>query len=283
MHGSRRAAGRTAVTIALALAAAGCSSKPAAKPAPPPYVATEVASTGTLRPSETLAGIVAPYQNVAIQSTLSEAADAVNVQEGDRVTKGQVLAQLDTADLVAALNADLATAASARANTSHSTYQGSLAISQGVDQLSSAESAVRQAQETLDKDTIDLNRSKQLVAQGYLAEQTYRDQIATVRNDAQAVAAARAALNSARSNVTANGSLGSSGLQASSIEQARAQEQAALAQADQERVQIARAACADCSPPCLPLACLLRPPPPSTSTRTITTTFAPAGTRTRRR
>ena len=236
---------KTAATAGVALLAvslAACSGKPAQKTAPPPYVVTDLATQGTIRPVEMLPGIVAPYQNVAIQSTLSEPADSVNVQEGDTVRKGQLLAQLDTADLVAALNADLATAASARANTSHSTYQGSLSISQGVDQLHSADSAVRQAQETLNKDTIDLQRYKQLVSQGYVAEQTYRTQLATVRNDAQAVASARAALCSAQSNVQANGTLGSSGLQESSIAQARAQEQAALAQADQERVQIAKAA-----------------------------------------
>ena len=242
MHGSslsgRYAAG---AAILLSLALVGCSGKAAPKTAPPPYVATDIAGQGTIRPYEMLPGIVAPYQNVAIQSTLSEPADSVNVQEGDTVRKGQLLAQLDTADLVAALNSDLATAASAKANTSHSTYQGSLSISQGVDSLRSAETAVRQAEETLQKDSIDLARDKQLTAQGYLAEQTYRDQVTTVRNDTQAVVAAKAALNSAQSNVQANGTLGSSGLQATAIEQARAQEQAALAQADQERVLISKA------------------------------------------
>jgi multidrug efflux pump subunit AcrA (membrane-fusion protein) len=226
----------------LAVVLAGCSAKQAQKTAPPPFVATDVASQGTLHPYEVLPGIIAPYQNVAIQSTLSEPADSVNVQEGDPVHKGELLAQLDTADLVAALNSDIATAQSARANTTHTAYAGSLSISQGVDSLRTAETAVHQAEETLDKDTIDLGRDRQLVAQGYLAEQTYRDQITTVRNDTQAVAAAKAALSSAQSNVQANGTLGSNGLQSSSIEQAKAQEQAALAQAQQERVLIAKAA-----------------------------------------
>jgi hypothetical protein len=101
---------------------------------------------------------------------------------------------------------------------------------------------VNQARETLAKDTIDLGRDRQLSEKGYIAEQTYRDQITTVRNDQQALTAAQAALASARSNVAANGTLGSNGLQSSSIEQAKAQEQAALAQAHQERVQIAKAA-----------------------------------------
>jgi multidrug efflux pump subunit AcrA (membrane-fusion protein) len=233
--------GAGAVALSLAFALAGCGGRAAQKAPPPPYVATEVATQGTIAPYEMLPGIVAPYQNVAIQSTLTEPADAVNVQEGDPVHKGELLAQLDTADLVAALNNDLATAESAKANTTHSTYQGSLSIDQGVDSLRSAQTAVKQADETLARDTIDLGRDRQLVVQGYVAEQTYRDQITTVRNDQQAAKAARAALSSAQSNVTANGTLGSNGLQASSIEQARAQEQAALAEAQQERVQIAKA------------------------------------------
>lgn len=229
-----------ALALSLALALAGCG-KTAPKAQPPPYVATDLAQQGSIRPIEMLPGIIAPYQNVAIQSTLSEPADAVNVQEGDPVHKGELLAQLDTADLVAALNNDLATADSAKANTLHSTYQGSLSIDQGVDALRSAQSALRQADETLTRDTIDLGRDRQLVTQGYVAEQTYRDQITTVRNDQQAVKAAQAALSSAQSNVSANGTLASGGLQSSSIAQARAQAEAALAQAQQERVQIAKA------------------------------------------
>jgi multidrug efflux pump subunit AcrA (membrane-fusion protein) len=238
---ARRKTAGAASLLAGALLLAGCGGKPAPKAAPPPFVATDVAQQGTIQPLELLPGIIAPYQNVAIQSTLSEPADSVNVEEGDAIHKGQLLAQLDTADLVAALNSDLATAASAEANTSHSTYQGSLSIAQGVDSVNSAQTAVRQADETLARDTIDLGRDRQLVTQGYISEQTYRDQITTVRNDQQAATAARAALSSAQSNVQANGTLAGGGLQASSIAQARAQAQAALAQADQERVSISKA------------------------------------------
>ena len=65
--------------------AAGCGSKaPPPKP-PPPTVTAAVATQGTIYPSEQLAGIIAPYQNVAIQSTLAEPADEVPVSEGDFV------------------------------------------------------------------------------------------------------------------------------------------------------------------------------------------------------
>jgi RND family efflux transporter MFP subunit len=180
-----------------------------------------------IQPSVQLAGIVAPYENVAIQTTLTEPTDAVNVQEGDRVTQGEVLAQLDTADLQAMLAADVAAANGNQANTSHTIYQGSLTISQGVN-------TVRAAQAALTRDQDDLNRYQALYGNGYVSQQQVADQAATVRNDA-------ATLASAQQAVQANGTLNSAGLQQSSVQQSKAQEQQALAQAQQERVQIAKA------------------------------------------
>jgi multidrug efflux pump subunit AcrA (membrane-fusion protein) len=220
---------------------AGCGGHAEKPPPAAPFVQTTIASHGQIRPNEAMPGIVAPFQNVAIQSTLTEPADSVNVQEGDPVHRGEVLAQLDTADLRAALDSDLATAASDRANTSHTTYQGGLSIAQGVDSLHSSQTALQQARETLARDQIDLNRYHQLSVNGYVSDQQYRDQLTTVRNDQQAVVAAQSAVSSAQSNVTANGTLGAGGLQASSVAQAQAQLQSALAQAEQERVAIAKA------------------------------------------
>ncbi|HEY1977387.1 MAG TPA: efflux RND transporter periplasmic adaptor subunit [Candidatus Baltobacteraceae bacterium] len=200
------------------------------KPKPvaaPPFVETTVASFGAISPSESLAGIVAPYENVAVQSSLSEPADSVAVQEGDVVHKGQVLAQLDTADLQAQLDSDMATAQSNGANTSHAVYQGSLSIAQGQDQL-------HQAEATLLNDNTNLQRDLNLLKQGYISQQSVDAQQAVVRNDEAGVA-------SARSTVAANGSLSGQGLQSSSIQQSKAQEQVAIAQADQVRVQIAKA------------------------------------------
>jgi HlyD family secretion protein len=200
-----------------------------------------MATYGTVRPNNTLAGIIAPFQNVAIQSSLTEPANSVTVQEGDRVQKGQVIAQLDTADLEAQLQSDVATAQSDSANTSHNVYQGSLNIAQGVDSLRSAESAVRQAQANLERDRTDLARDQQLLANGYISQQQVAQQQTTVNDDAQTVRSAQASLSGAQSTVSANGSMGSNGLQASTVQQSRATEQVALAQAQQVRVQIAKA------------------------------------------
>lgn len=194
------------------LAGSGCG-KPQRQGPPAPYVATAVASLGTIAPQAQLAGIVAPYENVAIQTTLVEPTDDVYVREGDSVRAGEVLAQLDTSDLEAELASD-------QANTEHTYYQGSLSISQGVD-------ALRQAEATLTNDQRNLERDAALLRQGYIAQQTYDAQLATVRGDEQSVA-------SDRSNVAANGSLNGAGLQSAAIAQARAQ-------AQQIRVQIAKA------------------------------------------
>ncbi|MGH7330228.1 MAG: hypothetical protein ACREJX_17920, partial [Polyangiaceae bacterium] len=56
----------------------GCT-KPKQAAAPVPFVATAVAADGTIAPREQLPGMVAPFQNVAMQSTLTEPADAVYV------------------------------------------------------------------------------------------------------------------------------------------------------------------------------------------------------------
>jgi len=232
-----------AVLAAVSLAACG-GRAPAPKPAPP-AVKTALAREGTLAPSETLAGIVAPFQNVAIQSSLTEPADAVNVKEGDRVARGEVLAVLDTADLVAQLQSDLAQANSDAANTTHTQYQGALNITQGTQGAVSDVASVRQAQQTLAKDALDLRRYQQLAANGYIAQQQVAQQTALVRNDQQAVRQAQAALVSAQAAVEANGTLGAggngSGLQASSVQQAQAAEEVALAQAQQVRTSIAKA------------------------------------------
>jgi HlyD family secretion protein len=234
-----RAAGLLLLVPGLALA--GCShSRPTTANAP--FVATTVAADGTIGPLEQLPGLIAPFQNVALQSTLSEPADQVYVQEGDRVHKGQVLARLDIADLQAQLASDLATANANAASTAHTTYAGSLSISQGVDQLHSAQAAAAQAQKTLAFDSLTLQRDQQLLRQGFIAQQNVDQVATTVHNDEQALHSAQASLASAEANVQANGSsIDAPGLQQSSIEQAKAQEAVALANARQVRVQIAKA------------------------------------------
>ncbi len=227
-------------TAVIFLAASGCGHRPAPQ-AETPYVQTSIVSFGTIDPAQQLAGVIAPYQNVAIQSSLSEPADAVYVKEGDAVHSGQVLATLDTSDLQAQLQSDLATANSNHANTVHTVYQGGLSIAQGVDAVKADQAAVRQAQQTLTNDTTNLSRDGQLLAQGYVSQQAVDAQSTLVRNDQQTLNTANSTLAAAQSNVQANGSLSGGGMQAAAVDQSEAQESVALAQANQVRVQIAKA------------------------------------------
>jgi HlyD family secretion protein len=230
-----------AARVVAALLLTACAQKHAA-PAAAPVVKTTVAQIGDIAPSETLAGVIAPYENVAIQSTLTEPADAVYVQEGDRISAGQLLARLDTADLEAQLDSDLATANSNHAMTTHDVYQGSLTISQGYDTLQSANAAVDQAQGNLARDHAQLTRDLALFKQGYVSEEAVQQDQATVRADQSAINTAQSNVAAAKSTVQANGSLGSGGgLEESTVQQAQAQEQVAMAQAQQVRVQIAKA------------------------------------------
>ncbi len=238
---SRRDISRISCAGLVLLALAACGKHTTAAAAPP-YVETSVASFGSIQPNRHLAGIIAPYQNVAIQSSLTEPADQVYVHEGESVHTGQLLAQLDTADLVAQLNSDLATANSDHANTVHTVYQGGLTISQGVDTLRSDAAAVDQAQRTLNNDQTNLVRDQNLLGQGYVSQQSVDTQATLVHNDQQALSSAIATLAAARSNVQANGTLNGQGLQESAVAQAAAQEKVALAQAQQIRVQIDKAA-----------------------------------------
>jgi multidrug efflux pump subunit AcrA (membrane-fusion protein) len=231
-----------ATALAALVTLEGCNTQPAVKKPAPPSVNTTVATTGVLEPHEALPGLIAPYQNVAIQSSLTEPAIAVNVQEGDRVHRGETIALLDTADLRAELAADLATADSDSANATHTSVQGQLTINRSQQAVVNAAQAVQQARQTLAKDSEDLTRYRQLFGSGYISEQQVAQQTTLVRNDAAAVSAAQATLASANEQVGANGSLGvPGGLQETSVAQALATRKVALAQADQIRASIVKA------------------------------------------
>ncbi len=225
---ARLAAGAIGGLFILSTLLGGCSKGRQRPETTTPYVSTAVANLGDVVPASSMSGLIAPYQEVAIQSSLTEPADGVYVQEGDHVTKGQVLARLDTADLEAQLASDVATAQSNQANTEHNVYSGSAAITQGVQSLHGA-------QATLSRDQGVLARDQQLYRQGYVSLQQVQTDEATVRNDESSVQAAQA-------SVQANGSsINAPGAQQATVAQAKAQVEVALAQAQQVRVQISKA------------------------------------------
>ena len=237
--------GRAAL-LALLVAATGCAHQAGAKhgrtraSAAPVPIATTAAQSATLRPTLTLAGIIAPYQNVAITGSLSEPTLRVNVNEGDRVTKGEVLAVQDVSDLQANLASQVSLAQSDDANIAKTKYTADLNYGQNPDAVRQARATLVQAQQTLVQAQSDLKRYQQLVASGYVSTQQYVQQQTSVANDAAAVRSAQAALSSQQTNNRVNGSSPQQGLQAANISAAVSQAASARAQADQIRTQISR-------------------------------------------
>jgi len=201
----------------------------------PNPIPTTAAKQSTVRATATISGVIAPLQNVAITSQLSEPADSVAVNEGDRVHPGEVIAVLDTADLRAQLAQDEATvltdqrtAESDDAKVTQARYTQRLNIDQGGDTVKSARAALAQAEQTLKNDQLNYVRDQQLVANGYVAQQTVDQQETTVVNDQAAIRTAQANLSSALTNQQVNGTT-AEGLQAADVASAEADARAAHA------------------------------------------------------
>jgi multidrug resistance efflux pump len=208
----------------------------------------------TIHAHSTLSGFIAPLQNVAISSSLAEPTIAVNVNEGDHVTRGETLAVLDAADLRANLaqaqstvETDKRTAASMESKATQARYQARLSIDQGGDQVKTAHAALDQAKQTLREAQADLQRDEQLITSGYIAQQALDQQRTTVQNDAALVRSAQASLQSALTNQRVNGN-DAVGLQAADVQSALADARAAqstvgqaLAQTQQYQALIDRA------------------------------------------
>jgi HlyD family secretion protein len=221
-----------ACVVFLAISLAGCGGggtrhhRGAGGASGPQAVPIATASPSTVKPSAQIAGVIAPYQNVSISSSLTEPTDAVKVIQGDHVRAGQVLAILDTADLRANYISDERTAVSDDAKAVQTKYQAELNLGQGNYQVESALAAMRNAKLTYDQ-------NQQLYKDGYVSE-------------AELVAArasyvgAEQTYNTAVLNAKVNGN-NEQGLQAATVASAIADAQAAHAAADQIEAQIVRA------------------------------------------
>jgi RND family efflux transporter MFP subunit len=177
--------------------------------ATPNPVPTAAAKRTTVHATTTISGVIAPLQNVAITSQLAEPADAVNVNEGDLVRAGQVIAVLDTADLraevaqaQATILTDQRTAESDDAKVVQAKYTQKLNIGQSSDTVRSAQAAVVAAQSTLKNDQLTLSRDAQLLAN--LASAITNQQVTgttTVGLQAADVASAAADARAARAQI----------------------------------------------------------------------------------
>jgi RND family efflux transporter MFP subunit len=238
---------RTVPLVLLAAALLGGCGHGAAKrtrtaPSPNP-IPTAAAKQATVHATSSISGVIAPFQNVAMTSSLSEPTDSVSVLEGDHVRIGQVLAVLDTADLQAQLaqaNANvqsaIRTVESDEAKVTQTRFTQTLNIGQGGESVRSARAALNSAQVTLRNDTANLERDRALLDNGYVAQQTFDQQQTLVNTDASTQRTAQANLRSAIINEQVNGTA-SSGLQAANVQSAIADANAARAAVAQARAQ----------------------------------------------
>jgi multidrug efflux pump subunit AcrA (membrane-fusion protein) len=229
------------IALGVALLFAACSPAQQPRKVATAKIPVVAAVPGSVTPRSTLGGLIVPFQNVQITSTLVEPADRVLVNEGDHVSKGQLLAQLDTADLQAQLQSAMGTYQSDVAKTKQTVFQSALTIDQNSNSVNSGQAAVRQAQQTLATDQLNLTRDAQLMKQGYIAQQAYDQQATLVANDQQAVRTAQVNLQNTQKQVVANGTT-TSGLQGETIASVKADEVTEIGVANGLRVSISKAA-----------------------------------------
>jgi RND family efflux transporter MFP subunit len=241
MHRSRS----LCVVVLAAVLLGGCGHKAARRTLPSPNpIPTAAAHATTIHSASSISGVIAPFQNVAITSALTEPTDAVYVTEGDRVHAGQIVALLDTADLraqlaqaVATVDTDIKTADSDDAKVTQAQYTAKLNIGTGNNQVTSAQAAVAQAEKTLSNDQVNLQRDRALVTNGYVAQQAVDQQVTLVTTDESALQTAQANLRTAIINQQVNGNRGA-GLQEATIASAIADARAARATVEQARASV---------------------------------------------
>jgi len=234
-----------ALAILALIACAGCASSRSvsanASPNPAPPVDTVTAVSGTIYPSLEVGGVIVPYRQVGISVNLSEPFTDVDVQEGDHVHPGQVLAHVLTDDLQAELASAQRVVAEDLAHYAQLAYSTSATNAQDQSAVASAQGALHQAQVNLAGAATDLKRYEGLLAQGYLSQQTVDQQRTSVASDMGAVNVAQAALRQAVANAQANGQGANAGEQQQELQAARAAADAAQASVEELRREIARA------------------------------------------
>ncbi len=203
-----------ALVAAAAFLVTGCGGKPKQQGPPPLAVDVAKASQRDIATFISLDGQIAPVQESILSSPQSGTIASVNVNEGDRVARGELLASLDASALVAQLAASEATVASARAKLQGSTVQAPIsqqqygsAVTQAQMNLQQAQNRVSTARAALKNAQLTYQSNQQLAAQGYVSavalEQSRAAYVAAqqeLNNALQALPAAQAALTTSRTN-----------------------------------------------------------------------------------
>ena len=219
--------------MAAAVASTGCAGKQAAQRKGPPPLAVDVAAASRhdIGTYLSLDGQVAPREDSTLATQASGTLVGLYANEGDRVSKGQLLAKIDDSTLRAQL-------AQAQARLLGSSEQLPMTQQQSSADVSTSQQAVTNARNSLSaeqaaydsaKTTYDSNA--QLFKQGFVAktalDQSRAQYIAALQNLNNAKIAVSNALTAAR---TAQQNTGRNGVQTSTVAADRANVQLLQAQ-----------------------------------------------------
>ena len=165
----KSAPARLAATLAAIAVLSACSHS-APPPPPPPQVDVMVVKSSDLPIVRTMVGRLAPTLTAQVNARVTGNVLSKDYREGGDVKAGQLLFQIDPAPLRAALDAQLAALAQARANAANA--------------------------------EMIATRNKALVARGLIARQTYETEAASARTAEAAVKQAAANVEAARLNLS---------------------------------------------------------------------------------
>ncbi len=184
------------VSTGLVLASCGTSPKEAADAqsgqAQPTAVDVAIASSDTLVAAPTYTGSTEPIRTVSLRSQVEGQLLGLNVDVGDVVKQGQIVAQLDDSILRTQLNEAEAELAARRSE-----------VASAASQVSNARAAVESARLELQQAQADSQRQQALLKEGAIAAQVAQQSQTDARTAAQALRAAQEQVSTQQQAVAA--------------------------------------------------------------------------------